>query len=412
MGFTRKQVVVVVITAFVIFVLLTTRHPLLHNYLLKRNVLHSGCSNLPPCEKREIGTGSCEESRTSEWKPFYERKDILGRSDKPRILFWTTIFGWWFSGPSNNGTAELPYWRDNPQCADQCYISNDRRTINSSDAIVFYYCDMTSDMPAHRSLGQKWVFWSLESPTNCNMSRLFPWKAAINWTMTYRLDSDVLDSYGNVTRKKVPTYNNSESLRRVWSGKKILAIWPVSHCNTFGKREHFVEELRKYMRVDVYGKCGNYSCPRSEECRQKFSKEYFFLLSFENTVCKDYVTEKLYHTLKYNIIPVTFGGADYKSLAPPHSYIDALAFNTPKDLAQYLKLVSRNFNLYKSYFAWKEVYDVTYWTYYTFCNLCAKLYSTAFRERSMYRDIVHWWSDTSQCRGWNRSNMQLSMNRL
>lgn len=344
----------------------------------------------------------------STWKPFFERTDNLGRPDKPRILFWTTVFGSWFCELSQNGTAELAYW-EQEECSHHCYIANDRRTVPVSDAIVFYYCDLdAADVPTRTALGQKWVFWSLESPTNCELSPLISWKTAINWTMTYRLDSDISDTYETTKRKTAPKLYSFDRLRESWKQKQIMAICPVSHCHTFGKREHFVEELRKYMRVDIYGHCGNYTCPRGRKCHQKFAKEYFFLLSFENTVCKDYGTEKLYFTLHFDIIPVTFGGADYKVLAPPHSYIDALAFKTPKDLAVYLKQVSGYFDLYTRYFTWKGVYDVKHWVYYTFCNLCAKLYSNSFTKHSAYPDIVHWWNDTSQCRGWNRPTMQLS----
>ncbi|KAH9364883.1 hypothetical protein HPB48_016214 [Haemaphysalis longicornis] len=230
----------------------------------------------------------------------------------------------------------------------------------------------------------------------------------MNWTMTYRLDSDVLDTYGTVTPKAMPSFYSFQRLREGWMRKHVMAVWPVSHCDTFGKREHFVEELRKYMRVDVYGQCGNYACPRFTGCHQKFATKYFFRLSFENTLCKDYVTEKLFYTLNFDMIPVTFGGADYKALAPPNSYIDALAFKTPKDLADYLKRVSEDFDLYKSYFEWKGVYDVKRFTYYTFCNLCSKLYSSSFMERSAYPDIVQWWNESSQCRAWNRNTMELS----
>ncbi|KAH9364868.1 hypothetical protein HPB48_021706 [Haemaphysalis longicornis] len=251
-----------------------------------------------------------------------------------------------------------------------------------SDAIVFYYCDLNaSDVPTRRAVGQKWVLWSLEAPTSCKMLPLLSWRTAINWTMTYRLDSDVLDTYGTVKRKAAPKSYSFKRLRKSWMQKKTMAVWPVSHCNTFGRRENFIAELRKYVRIDVYGKCGNNTCwPRGSKCHQKFAQEYFFYLSFENTVCKDYVTEKFYLTIQFDIIPVTFGAADYKSFAPPHSYIDALAFKTPKDLAGYLSRVAQDFDLYRKYFAWKRLYHVKHWVYYTFCNLCAKLYSTSFKE--------------------------------
>lgn len=333
--------------------------------------------------------------------PFFRRKDKLGRPDKPRILLWTTIFGGWYSDLSPWGTAELPSGR--------CYISNDRRTLAVSDAVVFYACDMNgSDLPARRAPGQKWVFWTMEAPTGCHMYRLVPFKSSMNWTMTYRRDSDIVHAYAKVERKKNPTTFSSARLKMVWKGKKRLAIWPVGHCNTSSKREDFVRELRRHMPVDVIGKCGRSSCsPRSHSCYQQFEREYFFHLSFENSICKDYVTEKLYATQRYDIVPVTFG-AKKKRLAPPGSYIDALKFSSPKFLADYLKKVARNFKLYRRYFTWRRKYNVVPWSSYSYHKLCSRLYSASFVEKSVYTDLVKWWKNGSNCRVWNRSTMQLS----
>ena len=44
---------------------------------------------------------------------------------------------------------------------------------------------------------------------------------------------------------------------------------------------------------------------------------YKFYLSFENSFCTGYVTEKFYKALELDIIPVVMGGADYKARAPP-----------------------------------------------------------------------------------------------
>ncbi|XP_077537542.1 alpha-(1,3)-fucosyltransferase C-like isoform X1 [Haemaphysalis longicornis] len=395
----RHQVGIVLLIGLAFFPLLAYHYlPITHDYIF---------SYFRAPEFVSVSGGL---SLNRRWMPFFGRKDIFGRPDKPRILFWTTIFGEWFSGLSKGGTAELRYWAPFWGCADRCYIANDRRTLAISDAVVFYACDLNaSDLPARRAPGQKWVLWSLEPPTSCEMSPLVPMKTAINWTMTYRRDSDVLDAYAAVTARKRPASYSFDRLKERWMHKKTMAVWPVSHCDTFGKREDFVEELQRHIHVDVYGKCGNYSCSRSvrNSCHRQFASEYFFLLSFENTVCKDYVTEKLYFTLLFDIIPVTFGGADYQALAPPGSYIDALKFKTPKDLADYLKVVSEDFELYKSYFQWKGKYDVKPWEYYTFCKLCAKLHSTSFRETSVYPDILQWWNDTSHCRTWNRNAKQL-----
>ena len=83
-----------------------------------------------------------------------------------------------------------------------------------------------------------------------------------------------------------------------------------------------------------------------------------FYLSFENALCKDYVTEKTFNALRLNTVrsfaslchcsffesfykeealkckmfqvPIVFGGADYRELLPPGSFINALDFPSPK----------------------------------------------------------------------------------
>ena len=70
------------------------------------------------------------------------------------------------------------------------------------------------------------------------------------------------------------------------------------------------------------------------------------------------ITEKLWKVLRINIVPVVLGGANYKQLLPPKSYIDIRDFSSVKALADYLHMVSENDELYREYFAWKRHYIV------------------------------------------------------
>jgi alpha-1,3-fucosyltransferase len=49
-------------------------------------------------------------------------------------------------------------------------------------------------------------------------------------------------------------------------------------------------------------------------------------------------------------VPVVYGLAPYDTLAPPHSYINALDFPTAEDLADYLLYLDSNDTAYNEYF--------------------------------------------------------------
>ncbi|KAH6937924.1 hypothetical protein HPB50_005248 [Hyalomma asiaticum] len=197
---------------------------------------------------------------------------------------------------------------------------------------------------------------------------------------------------------------SEQSLMNAWKAKSKTAVWAVSSCRTFGKREDYIQELQKHLYIDVYGECGQNVCPKEKpfSCYKMFARNYFFYLSFENCICKDYVTEKLFKLLMYDIIPVVYGGANYTLVAPPGSFIDALGFESPMHLARHLKKVARDFNLYKRHFQWKAKYSIRPVAGYNFCALCRKLHSEDFRKTSVVPDIYHWWNTSSCCRAWNR----------
>lgn len=68
---------------------------------------------------------------------------------------------------------------------------------------------------------------------------------------------------------------------------------------------------------------------------------------------RDYVTEKLFNILKYPLIPVVLGGANYSSFLPPNSYIDATNLK-PETLASLLHSIGSNETAYRKYFDWKQ----------------------------------------------------------
>ena len=148
-------------------------------------------------------------------------------------------------------------------------------------------------------------------------------------------------------------------ITKIFRNKK-LAAWLVSNCGAKSERDVLVKTLQRYMPVDVFGGCSKRECPKTEHisCRDYLGQNYKFYLAFENSLCLDYVTEKFFLSYKYNVVPVTFGWANYSLYGPPGSYINALDYDSVEDLAKYLLYLDQNEDEYLKYFAWRGTYAV------------------------------------------------------
>lgn len=136
-----------------------------------------------------------------------------------------------------------------------------------------------------------WIYYSLESPLN-----ELPQGAQnlINWTMTYRKDSEIPRPYGlwvyyHQQVQQTPVKRNYAK------NKTRKVVWAVSHCNAKNNRSEYVKQLQNYIPVDVVGGCGPIKCERNNtSCFHSFGVNYKFYLAFENSNCIEYITEKFF----------------------------------------------------------------------------------------------------------------------
>ena len=187
------------------------------------------------------------------------------------------------------------------KCAvNKCSLTDDRRKMSSADAVLF------KQYPAmvryKRPISQVWIYFMLEPPTL--PIDLRPFRNTFNWTATFRRDSDIVAPY----EKFVPHTSAIRTQVRdknFADGKTKKVAWFVSNCKSANLRMEYARELSKYIQVDVYGKCGRKKCNRnnSDQCSEMLNKDYKFYLAFENSNCRDYITEKFFVTgLQYVLL--------------------------------------------------------------------------------------------------------------
>lgn len=191
-----------------------------------------------------------------------------------------------------------------------------------------------------------------------------------------------------------------------------MVAWFVGNCAAKSGRFEYIKRLQQHIPVDVYGSCGNLTCTVNNEtaCRIMMAKNYKFYIAFENSLCLDYVTEKLFYNAQFDVIPVVLDlHGQYARFVPAKSYINALDFPSVKDLANYLKVLDKNDTLYNEYFLWKEHYFMEYSfhgrpalrnridpTAHGICGLCSKLHNPS-EPVSVYRNLTKWWLNDAAC---------------
>ena len=258
----------------------------------------------------------------------------------------------------------------NISIGDKCiimYLTREPKTYlyhslyNSSDVVIFKEGGF-SDMLSYRPPGQRWVFYGREAVNRFLMSNTRfetePGANGFNYTMTYSVHSGFYIPYGKCEKVDLNPKTVSKEINDIVKSRTKLVAWFVSHCKTASRRENYIRQLMNHVEVDVYGECGNSSCPK-ETCKEEtVLKQYKFYLAFENTLNGEYITEKLWRSLSNGLVPIVYGALDtYNMSLPSGSYIDVADFSSPQALANYILKVSSNETVYRSFFSWKYSYD-------------------------------------------------------
>lgn len=270
-----------------------------------------------------------------------------------------------------------------------------------------------SNSNSSRRAEQLYVVGMLETPPHT--WRTFERDYGIfNWTMSYRFESDVFWPYGyfveNATDNVIApalqpiwrqlednhfnrSYFRNETMWGIVQGKTKMAAWFVSNCDlTPSKRMNVAKAMQKFVRVDIYGRCGSFKCPKSQhnECQLMLQRDYKFYLSFENSLCLDYITEKVFSNMNYFIIPVLYNAADNSRFLPPGSYLNVLDYGTIKELTDHMSYLAAHPEEYIKYFWWKEFYYIRLG--YNFCDLCVKIHEQGLvQRRQYYWDLDDWY---------------------
>ncbi|KAL3273121.1 hypothetical protein HHI36_014575 [Cryptolaemus montrouzieri] len=280
------------------------------------------------------------------------------------ILFWK--YGQYLKNRHFNYFTKETYDPLNSCSVKNCKFTFNDTDLKTADAVIFHLhrTKGLQDLPKdHENPNQIWAFLTDESPYHTFMKskvKISDFDKKFNWSMTYRMDSDIPVPYGRARKfsEKVPMI---KSKKYVEKRKDRLVTILGSNCGGKNHRWQYVKKMNESIHVDVYGGCGNKTaCPGHFKSDCPAIDSYLFYLSFENSDCREYITEKVFWNAYHKeSIPVIMGydKKTYEKLLPPLSYLHVDDFASPKDLADYILFLNRT-EEYKKYFQWKEDFEI------------------------------------------------------
>lgn len=289
--------------------------------------------------------------------------------------------------------AYTEWWGEWPldfsHCKHPCRLSMDKSLTSAADMMLFELKHISNvNIPQVASRQYK-VFIVMESAAFDFNRLISEWNGQFNITVTYRRGSTIKHSiYSEDVRQRETSLSSTDYS----AGKTKDMIAYVSNCVSIGyDRIGLMKELSNYgLNLDLYGKCGK---PDNQDNKDS---SYKFYLSFENSLCEDYITEKFWKVLSSNqyLIPVVMGGKsmdDYLQVAPPNSFIHVENFTTIEGLAEHLKTVASDSQIFNKYHKWREQYRLVSGGLLPACELCEIAH-----ERPLIparTDLSQWWNE-------------------
>ncbi len=220
-------------------------------------------------------------------------------------------------------------------------------------------------LPSHT-----WLLEHSESPGyypvlhSASFTRLFDLK------VSYELDSDVVLTalHPMVEGGAIPP---SEWLQRPARSRRAI-VFVASNCASRNERELLVRRLRaalpRTLPLHSVGKClHTHEVPAlapqpahrrtGETWRSKVRvlSQYAFCLVAENSIARDYVTEKLFHAFAAGCVPVYYGTRSVERLLPDRlAIVRVLDFASLTGLVRHLEALASNASLYQRHLGWRD----------------------------------------------------------
>jgi hypothetical protein len=230
-------------------------------------------------------------------------------------------------------------------------LTEDLNRWPEAQAVVFHLPERQTLDHLAKPPGQLWIGVTQE----CDV--YYPWQADPDWMSRI----DVLASYHRSADIAL-NYTWPSPLEECFQAPspksdEALVCALVSNDHSRSDRERWLTEIEQWLPVHHYGRWRRNrpsEIDLGRETKLALLRRYRFNLAFENSIDRDYVTEKWFDCFIAGCVPVYLGAPNIGDYAPaPGSYLNAADWS-PRELAMELQALAADPQRYGKFFAWKQ----------------------------------------------------------
>jgi hypothetical protein len=134
---------------------------------------------------------------------------------------------------------------------NNCRLTYEAKDLHVADAVIFHlhFTKSVKSLPSRKNLNQRWVFLTDESPVNTFLYRgqeISDYNGLFNWSMTYRMNSDIPVPYGRTVVASVDTVFDRFTASLAGKREKLVVILG-SNCSGDNYRWQYVKELKNIL---------------------------------------------------------------------------------------------------------------------------------------------------------------------
>ena len=168
----------------------------------------------------------------------------------------------------------------------------------------------------------------------------------------------------------------------------VLISAYISNCfyRVSSDRLRIIKELRKYIKIDVFGKCFNKKEPEEFNhlgfANRKIENigRYKFHLAFENSKDEGYISEKIWQSFYAGTVPIYLGAPNIRKFLPrQNAALIVDEFPSIEALANEIKRIGSNEIEYQRMFEWRKKVDDSFLNVMDYeclrnsCKICHKV---------------------------------------